>query len=144
MLYDGSMCSAGYEDAMLSFRDITAHTISESGTYGQSWKPSHRITCPLIVPGTRTKHPPSWLSGPPEFRQLDYSTELETPFRFSSAFPVWPRLRSDNMLEDFRGARWTTQERGDWCRGAESNCRHQPFQGCALPTELPRHKVGSR
>jgi hypothetical protein len=28
----------------------------------------------------------------------------------------------------------------DWCRGTESNCRHQPFQGCALPTELPRHK----
>ena len=27
----------------------------------------------------------------------------------------------------------------DWCRGTESNCRHQPFQGCALPTELPRH-----
>ena len=26
-----------------------------------------------------------------------------------------------------------------WCRGAESNCGHQPFQGCALPTELPRH-----
>ena len=25
-----------------------------------------------------------------------------------------------------------------WCRGTESNCRHQPFQGCALPTELPR------
>jgi hypothetical protein len=29
-----------------------------------------------------------------------------------------------------------------WCRGTELNCRHQPFQGCALPTELPRH--GSR
>src|SRR5436853_5829830 len=28
-----------------------------------------------------------------------------------------------------------------WCRGTESNCRHQPFQGCALPTELPRHIV---
>ena len=28
-----------------------------------------------------------------------------------------------------------------WCRGTESNCRHQPFQGCALPTELPRHSV---
>src|SRR5688572_14360735 len=27
----------------------------------------------------------------------------------------------------------------EWCRGTESNCRHQPFQGCALPTELPRH-----
>ena len=26
-----------------------------------------------------------------------------------------------------------------WCRGTELNCRHQPFQGCALPTELPRH-----
>src|SRR5438132_8400960 len=26
-----------------------------------------------------------------------------------------------------------------WCRGTEVNCRHQPFQGCALPTELPRH-----
>src|SRR5437867_9164528 len=29
----------------------------------------------------------------------------------------------------------------EWCRGTESNCRHQPFQGCALPTELPRHIV---
>jgi integrase len=29
-----------------------------------------------------------------------------------------------------------------WCRGTESNCRHQPFQGCALPTELPRHTRG--
>src|SRR5207247_8783211 len=25
-----------------------------------------------------------------------------------------------------------------WCRGTELNCRHQPFQGCALPTELDR------
>src|SRR5213595_1343609 len=29
-----------------------------------------------------------------------------------------------------------------WCRGTELNCRHQPFQGCALPTELPRHGHG--
>ena len=29
-----------------------------------------------------------------------------------------------------------------WCRGTELNCRHQPFQGCALPTELPRHGLG--
>src|SRR5437016_9470229 len=27
----------------------------------------------------------------------------------------------------------------EWCRGTKLNCRHQPFQGCALPTELPRH-----
>ena len=27
----------------------------------------------------------------------------------------------------------------EWCRGAESNCRHHDFQSCALPTELPRH-----
>ena len=32
--------------------------------------------------------------------------------------------------------------KGIWCRGTESNCRHQPFQGCALPTELPRHDTG--
>src|SRR5215831_4488433 len=25
-----------------------------------------------------------------------------------------------------------------WCRGTESNCRHQPFQGCAFSTELLR------
>ena len=25
-----------------------------------------------------------------------------------------------------------------WCRGTGSNCRHQVFQTCALPTELPR------
>ena len=30
----------------------------------------------------------------------------------------------------------------EWCRGTELNCRHQPFQGCALPTELPRHGSG--
>src|SRR6266581_6786751 len=39
---------------------------------------------------------------------------------------------------------WCCQERNGtarnrWCRGTELNCRHQPFQGCALPTELPRH-----
>jgi hypothetical protein len=33
---------------------------------------------------------------------------------------------------------------GEWCRGTELNCRHQPFQGCALPTELPRHYVVAR
>jgi integrase len=27
----------------------------------------------------------------------------------------------------------------NWCRGAESNCRHAAFQTAALPTELPRH-----
>ena len=26
-----------------------------------------------------------------------------------------------------------------WCRGAESNRRHEDFQSTALPTELPRH-----
>jgi hypothetical protein len=26
----------------------------------------------------------------------------------------------------------------DRCRGTGSNCRHQVFQTCALPTELPR------
>ena len=26
-----------------------------------------------------------------------------------------------------------------WCRGTELNRRRQPFQGCALPPELPRH-----
>ncbi len=25
------------------------------------------------------------------------------------------------------------------CRGTELNRRRQPFQGCALPPELPRH-----
>ena len=29
----------------------------------------------------------------------------------------------------------TTQ--GKWWAGAELNCRHQDFQSCALPTELP-------
>ncbi len=28
-----------------------------------------------------------------------------------------------------------------WCRGTESNCRHQVFQTCALPTELPRRSA---
>jgi hypothetical protein len=26
----------------------------------------------------------------------------------------------------------------EWCRGTELNRRRQPFQGCALPPELPR------
>jgi hypothetical protein len=33
----------------------------------------------------------------------------------------------------------STVKSAEWCRGTELNCRHQPFQGCALPTELPRH-----
>src|SRR5438270_12583478 len=39
----------------------------------------------------------------------------------------------------------TTQEKGEdfkrfkWWPGTESNRRRQPFQGCALPTELPGH-----
>jgi hypothetical protein len=37
--------------------------------------------------------------------------------------------------ENFKFPKWWIL----WCRGTESNCRHQPFQGCALPTELPRH-----
>src|SRR5579862_6710282 len=28
---------------------------------------------------------------------------------------------------------------GHWCQGTESNRRHQHFQCCALPTELPWH-----
>src|ERR1051326_4279336 len=28
---------------------------------------------------------------------------------------------------------------GKWWPGTESNRRRQPFQGCALPTELPGH-----
>ena len=30
----------------------------------------------------------------------------------------------------------------NWCRRAESNCRHEDFQSSALPTELPRHNNG--
>lgn len=30
------------------------------------------------------------------------------------------------------------------CRGADSNRRHQDFQSCALPTELPRRKNSSK
>ncbi len=29
----------------------------------------------------------------------------------------------------------------DWCRGTESNRRHEDFQSSALPTELPRHLI---
>jgi hypothetical protein len=35
------------------------------------------------------------------------------------------------------GVLW--MKRKEWCRGAESNCRHRDFQSRALPTELPRH-----
>src|SRR5947209_5826928 len=35
---------------------------------------------------------------------------------------------------------WQISRSSCWCRGTELNCRHQPFQGCALPTELPRHR----
>ena len=38
----------------------------------------------------------------------------------------------------------TTEITGTWycrvCRGPESNWRHQRFQRCALPTELPRRQ----
>jgi hypothetical protein len=56
----------------------------------------------------------------------------------------------ENGLQDRRravvGSSWAVRKMiavcnyaEDWCRGTELNCRHQPFQGCALPTELPRH-----
>ena len=41
----------------------------------------------------------------------------------------------------FRAIRWEMKTLGilfPWCRGADSNRRHQDFQSCALPTELPR------
>ncbi len=31
-----------------------------------------------------------------------------------------------------------------WCQGTESNRRHQHFQCCALPTELPWHSISMR
>ncbi len=31
-----------------------------------------------------------------------------------------------------------------WCQGTESNRRHQHFQCCALPTELPWHVISMR
>jgi hypothetical protein len=31
--------------------------------------------------------------------------------------------------------------RRSWWRGTELNCRHHDFQSCALPTELPRHRL---
>ena len=48
-----------------------------------------------------------------------------------------------------QGRPWTcTEVRGRpilyskwWCRGTGSNCRHQVFQTCALPTELPRRSA---
>jgi hypothetical protein len=36
------------------------------------------------------------------------------------------------------GCRWG-EPTNRWCRGTELNRRRQPFQGCALPPELPRH-----
>ncbi len=68
----------------------------------------------------------------------------------------WPSLRS--TLRDFPRkndpassrscasfcpvGNQSTVDSEEWCRGTELNCRHQPFQGCALPTELPRHGSG--
>ena len=49
-------------------------------------------------------------------------------------WPIWPIWRSRAVL--VKSLRTGEKE---WCRGAESNCRHHDFQSCALPTELPRH-----
>src|SRR5579872_5223475 len=51
----------------------------------------------------------------------------------NSAMPetiLWPALVREfvNLLKK-------------WCRGTELNRRRQPFQGCALPPELPRHEL---
>ncbi len=39
---------------------------------------------------------------------------------------------------------WVRDLRISWCRGTELNRRRQPFQGCALPPELPRHTIAGK
>ena len=56
---------------------------------------------------------------------LQWVKQAEAAFRGTG----WKKLKLCNVLN------------GMWCRGTELNCRHQPFQGCALPTELPRHDL---
>ena len=47
---------------------------------------------------------------------------------FGGALPRTPRAQPRKLLARIK-----------WWPGTESNRRRQPFQGCALPTELPGH-----
>ena len=59
------------------------------------------------------------------FSRLPQREMTQSPFARAKGF--WPIGHQSKMGSE------------EWCRGTELNCRHQPFQGCALPTELPRH-----
>src|SRR5688572_6377610 len=72
----------------------------------------------------------------------DYCNEANKP---------WSKRLWDSRVRHYRRARIGTNwnqlvELGvwkclkTWWPGTESNRRRQPFQGCALPTELPGHR----
>lgn len=63
--------------------------------------------------------------------------------RTGQVYPGRIECRSQSAVMARRGSVTLGWRLCKWCRGTESNCRHQPFQGCALPTELPRHDTGA-
>lgn len=57
------------------------------------------------------------------------------PFLF---LEVQPGVTREGYIRLFSVSWILPDWRWYWCRGAESNCRHEAFQASALPTELPR------
>lgn len=66
-----------------------------------------------------------------------FSTGLKTRFNsevaFLSGLPLMQSLFDPGMAWGVRSI-----GEGGWCRGPDSNWGHRPFQGRALPAELPR------
>ncbi len=81
------------------------------------------------------------VAGPPTVVPLGRlpPVRLGQPFGQPLSRKTPKRLKNDPSRIAASGAGLLKVLKGLWCRGTESNCRHQPFQGCALPTELPRH-----
>src|SRR5207245_2871547 len=90
---------------------------------------AHRIRCRWLMVSLRPEG-----GARPTLQRHAKSTRAE-PGHVSLRTKIWSR---DEGLRG--GARVCLVSNLDrmWCRGTESNCRHQVFQTCALPTELPR------
>ncbi len=85
---------------------------------------------------------PTGLSPPggiPHGAGISTSTRVQET-RVGPEFPC----RMDGEAAQNRGLLvFISKCRNGWCRGPESNWGHRPFQGRALPAELPRHCAGT-
>src|SRR5579883_2929942 len=91
-----------------------------------------KVAAPFAAYGvTKCKDAFVWFR--PYQRWIQPSRRSIFSLEINSAMPetiLWPALVREfvNLLKK-------------WCRGTELNRRRQPFQGCALPPELPRHEL---